>query len=147
MGRDPTTGNCLTKGKRFNPRARMGRDAMLVSTASIECEFQSTRPHGARPTYRLQLHATFRFQSTRPHGARLDGGCCCFRPSSVSIHAPAWGATCQEQGWRHADGVSIHAPAWGATRVGDGSTQGIRVSIHAPAWGATSRRNGISRFV
>ena len=79
---------------------------------------------------------------------------------SVSIHAPAWGATrrvgisgspgcwfqsTRPRGARHdsyrgygeAGGVSIHAPAGGAT-----DNQGIeqasgQVSIHAPAWGAT----------
>ena len=34
----------------------------------------------------------------------------------VSIHAPAWGATCRSQGGQTLSHVSIHAPAWGATR-------------------------------
>jgi len=82
------------------------------------------------------------------------------RKLTVSIHAPAWGATARLEGWRgfeewfqstrphgarhrmppSADRwkVSIHAPAWGATaaRVGD-RRRGRCVSIHAPAWGAT----------
>ncbi len=33
--------------------------------------------------------------------------------------------------------VSIHAPAWGATEHYNRSMPGLPVSIHAPAWGAT----------
>ena len=33
--------------------------------------------------------------------------------------------------------VSIHAPAWGATCLAGRSTGREPVSIHAPAWGAT----------
>ena len=83
---------------------------------------------------------------------------------SVSIHAPAWGAT-DGQMFAGVDAriVSIHAPAWGATprssapcccpwrfnpraRVGrdrECSLIGrvaLVVSIHAPAWGATIAR-------
>ena len=79
---------------------------------------------------------------------------------TISIHAPAWGATIQ--GFQNAVAlvISIHAPAWGATisynsqknsavdfnprsRVGsDNKTpfaekQKQVISIHAPAWGAT----------
>ena len=54
----------------FNPRARGGRDASLVDT----------------------ILRTFGFQSTRPRGARLQN-CNRFIMISVSIHAPAGGAT------------------------------------------------------
>ncbi len=53
----------------FNPRARVGRDTSL-STALLCSMFQSTRPRGARPG--LCLYSAGRY---------------------VSIHAPAWGAT------------------------------------------------------
>ena len=56
----------------FNPRARGGRDGMIAPASSIvRLKFQSTRPRGARP--RLRLHES--------------------APCSVSIHAPAGGAT------------------------------------------------------
>ena len=77
----------------FNPRARVGRD--------------SCRP--------MRRTAALRFQSTRPRGARRESiqG----RPAQpvVSIHAPAWGATCQPGIPLAGMDVSIHAPAWGAT--------------------------------
>ena len=79
--------------------------------------------------------------------------------SFVSIHAPAWGATCKYIKCSYKKGVSIHAPAWGATgytvslillaQFQSTHPHGVRhevpvylpptsqVSIHAPAWGAT----------
>ena len=80
--------------------------------------------------------------------------------SSVSIHAPAWGATIRftrfvsaslwfqsthPRGVRRffavssarSSWVSIHAPAWGATAAFASATRQRMVSIHAPAWGAT----------
>ena len=60
---------------------------------------------------------------------------------SVSIHAPAWGATNLEDHFTATFQVSIHAPAWGATG-GVGALQlADDVSIHAPAWGATLLAN------
>ena len=78
---------------------------------------------------------------------------------TVSIHAPAWGATCivcqihdhpicfnprPRMGGdyicpqrRMRVDVSIHAPAWGATSPNDRGHKSSVVSIHAPAWGAT----------
>ena len=59
--------------------------------------------------------------------------------TTVSIHAPVWGAT----GIRPADHgrcivVSIHAPVWGATLRLPAGVQVAHVSIHAPVWGATT---------
>ena len=122
--------------------------------------FQFTRPRGARrrasPTSRLPS----RFQFTRPRGARLVYVHQPFFYTSVSIHAPARGAT-----WDFVQGVwdtlvSIHAPARGATPPGRHGAHGrtwfqftrprgarqvtvvrllpiVQVSIHAPARGAT----------
>ncbi|KAF1079585.1 MAG: hypothetical protein GQF41_4143 [Candidatus Rifleibacterium amylolyticum] len=96
----------------FNPRARGGRDLPLASLASIS-SFQSTRPRGARPLRPLRPYftlrfnprarggrdhleyyhmATLQFQSTRPRGAR-HGYRRLVPPATVSIHAPAGGAT------------------------------------------------------
>ncbi len=33
----------------FNPRARAGRDNVIAGEVTHTCEFQSTRPRGARP--------------------------------------------------------------------------------------------------
>ena len=58
---------------------------------------------------------------------------------TVSIHAPAWGATGKTSIGRKIFGVSIHAPAWGATPDGELNNLPTYVSIHAPAWGASSQ--------
>ena len=157
--------------------------------------FQSTRPRGARPTQvRRQAPAGSGFQSTRPRGARqLDVSVPVFMTEFQSTrprgarprHPPSPGLV---------GTVSIHAPAWGATRAGARKTVAqtrfnprarvgrdrcasatrresgsfnprarvgrdtvsrpfvpmATVSIHAPAWGATESRvhaigdNGVS---
>ena len=94
-------------------RLRGARQTWQNFKAAIQ-QFQSTRPRGARPLTDLPGIVNFEFQSTRPRGARqepmpeiLEGGC--FNPrarggrdhpttafeafSTVSIHAPAGGAT------------------------------------------------------
>ena len=143
----------------FNSRARKGRDNMDARRFHPR-KFQFTRPQGAR---RLPCaHRRFRlsFQFTRPQGARLAQGDepiigtgfqftrpqgarrCEHRIAdnrSVSIHAPARGATFSFSFWfsfslfqftrpqgarpprlpviAHTCEVSIHAPARGATLV------------------------------
>ena len=58
------------------------------------------------------------FQSTPPRGGRLFVEVLVNRGCSVSIHAPAWGATREHIASGTLDiFVSIHAPAWGATRT------------------------------
>ena len=69
------------------------------------------------------------------HAVQGDAG------RAVSIHAPAWGATCVRPWPWPRTAVSIHAPAWGATKILQYPANRQRVSIHAPAWGATLARN------
>ena len=114
---------------RFNPRTRVGCDVAYQVACDGYNMFQSTHPRGVRP-------------DSEPAGS--TGG-------SVSIHAPAWGATLVVTEAVHRVGpVSIHAPAWGATSQRPKGGQRSRVSIHAPAWGATCpcevRRLAKSRF-
>ena len=77
------------------------------------------------------------FQSTHPHGVRLHAPGSVWVPLSVSIHAPARGATNTVLKAFDRSGVSIHAPARGATGVCARLAERVRVSIHAPARGAT----------
>ena len=55
--------------------------------------FQSTRPRGARLTMRVTRSGSLAFQSTRPRGARHDILHGRRIQPTISIHAPAWGAT------------------------------------------------------
>ena len=83
------------------------------------------------------------FQSTHPHGVRRQFGRCSLYQRSVSIHAPARGAT--SFFFQAADiiFVSIHAPARGATTNKTSQLFSEQVSIHAPARGATRIAQGI----
>ena len=111
------------------------------STAFVKLfrsKFQFTLPHGERPLAVADLASPSSFQFTLPHGERrtsLSGASSTtgfnsrsrmgsdllaihllpIRPE-VSIHAPAWGATCLPWPQKGPGVVSIHAPAWGATQ-------------------------------
>ena len=77
----------------FNPRARVGRDALVADDLTRRHEVSIHAPAWG---------ATLGFRQAK-------------NPALVSIHAPAWGATDEwEPSWSDAE-VSIHAPAWGAT--------------------------------
>ena len=71
----------------------MGGDLRINSVYACTTQFQSTPPHGGRPTNTRNRSAWVLFQSTPPHGGRRLG----LPPGEgsilVSIHAPAWGAT------------------------------------------------------
>jgi len=149
-----------THFKCFNPRARAGRDKITAANPSAFSLFQSTRPRGARPSYRLLRDLAVEFQSTRPRGARPSrmNGRTWIR--SFQSTRPR-GARPPHRPCDCANGeVSIHAPARGATlsigripppcrkfqstrprgarpQPAGQLDQGFRVSIHAPARGAT----------
>ena len=82
-----------TLSQRFNPRSHTGSDLVPFYDAATVCQFQSTLPHGERPTacHALRLWRSFNprshtgsdryiprglacplFQSTLPHGERLS---------------------------------------------------------------------------
>ena len=133
-------GACFSsKGvKGFNPRPRVGGDSSLVIIGlQVNRMFQSTPPRGGRPARDTARDALkYRFNPRPRVGGDIKG----LKGSSkrtVSIHAPAWGATKQEFSAAIKEAVSIHAPAWGATKQEFSAAIKEAVSIHAPAWGAT----------
>ena len=78
------------------------------------------------------------FQSTLPHGERRSGVHTTLT-ASISIHAPAWGAT-YECGVLDGSTEFQSTLPHGERRVTDGVAYRVRtISIHAPAWGATIR--------
>ena len=128
----------------FNPRTRVGCDAPNWTPLNIWVLFQSTHPRGVRhgmgiideeefysfnPRTRVGCDASssanllqgVEFQSTHPRGVRQHPQRFEEPRKTVSIHAPAWGATNAEIISKTTDLVSIHAPAWGATLGRDGS--------------------------
>ena len=115
MGCDNLDKSFGKQAKGFNPRTRTGCDGTsCCRTQSIHCFNPRTRTGCDRRTARFN------------------------RQGSVSIHAPARGATnfiVHIGGGNHC--VSIHAPARGATVAIDTILPTRVVSIHAPARGAT----------
>ncbi len=79
--------------------------------------FQSTLPHGERQSHDHSVPVCIRCFNPRSRmGSDMQmhiGYACSIR---VSIHAPAWGATCTMSDLISELHVSIHAPAWGATK-------------------------------
>ena len=99
----------------FNPRTRVGCDESVFGLNVELSQFQSTHPRGVRLGICLRLNQRIEFQSTHPHGVRQVVFSSGNLSTSVSIHAPAWGATNAVANFASGLDVSIHAPAWGAT--------------------------------
>ncbi len=123
-------------GKCFNPRPRMGGDALtlicvlcpdrvsihapawgattIVRLMRINIRFQSTPPHGGRPCGLSMMNDSRKFQSTPPHGGRRRW--CLPRPTSMRFNPrPRMGGDDSLRQLQERIKVSIHAPAWGAT--------------------------------
>ncbi len=83
------------------------------------------------------------FQSTRLREARHRSRCTPEHRDTVSIHAPAGGATCDVRKTGTRCLVSIHAPAGGATDRFRQAAHVVTVSIHAPAGGATNENERV----
>ena len=124
MGGDQRRSPSLRLRASFNPRPRMGGDRGH-GCAGSRCRFQSAPPHGGRPDM-MPVSFVVRCFNPRP---RMGGDQRLSDPrryNSVSIRAPAWGATAVEIEANTRFVVSIRAPAWGATpgQFGPGSVKG-----------------------
>ena len=144
----------------FNPRTRVGCDMLARVSFPPSTWFQSTHPRGVRRLTSLTVnpHLLFQsthprgvrraslstastihlFQSTHPRGVRRPRTAARFPESPVSIHAPAWGATCNLIAQVCFEGMfqSTHPRGVRQLVIRHLSTP-EPVSIHAPAWGAT----------
>ncbi len=92
-GARPAVWRCYRFGCWFQSTRPRGARHSYNESLIVYRWFQSTRPRGARLKQLGQQYGILSFQSTRPRGARRSKrgeGC---RKLSVSIHAPAWGAT------------------------------------------------------
>ena len=99
----------------FNPRSREGSDT-LWNPSILPCiQFQSTLPRRERHHFDMDWFQLEMFQSTLPRRERLLYIVSSRVSSSVSIHAPAKGATDMILLSELVPAVSIHAPAKGAT--------------------------------
>ena len=95
-------------------RLREARPRVMFMFGVLK-KFQSTRLREARPSGVCWYWALNMFQSTRLREARLVVQPHLLNSISVSIHAPAGGATLKANVLLVVDLVSIHAPAGGAT--------------------------------
>ena len=78
------------------------------------------------------------FNPRSPHGERqdvLDGRA---GQRTISIHAPAWGATPTSQQLGAVTTYFNPRPRMGSDNGRTENSREIQISIHAPAWGATS---------
>ena len=126
-----------------------GATLSKVASSTHLTKFQSTRPHGARLCRRTATCSDTRFNPRARMGRdaarrsrRVLG--------RVSIHAPAWGATCTHE-YRRCCPSSFNPRArMGRDVQRIGVARLFWVSIHAPAWGATrdalACRPSLSRF-
>ena len=137
MGSDTIILPVACPGHSFNSRSRMGSDWPILASRRCLIRFQFTLPHGERLHQILIAVPFVVFQFTLPHGERQDPMHYEQLIRTVSIHAPAWGATERVAPRLDRPAVSIHAPAWGATCSTKDLLKPRLVSIHAPAWGAT----------
>ena len=142
----------------FNPRSHERSDCIKRVTLIVIILFQSTLPREERPqeTRMSDIHSNFNPRShERSDDENIERACChCdFNPrshersdsdglvnmmvTSISIHAPTRGATCQVCIFRMSDTISIHAPTRGATSEHELRSVDETISIHAPTRGAT----------
>ena len=130
----------IPQRKCFNPRSRAGSDTYRQVSPYRQVCFNPRSRAGSDNTLPTRRAVVVQFQSTLPRGERLAQGFSVIGGYTVSIHAPARGATYEQ--WDPADikPVSIHAPARGATTGELYILHGYDVSIHAPARGATTQR-------
>ena len=77
----------------FNPRSREGSDSPISIMPVEISKFQSTLPRGERRSFGRSFSFCIRFQSTLPRGERQHIRVHDISFLSISIHAPARGAT------------------------------------------------------
>ena len=123
----------------FNPRSREGSDKTISYNSTNITNFNPRSREGSDGKGISFTRRRFEFQSTLPRRERLGWTRESTNRVTISIHAPAKGAThagLQEEGFQD---ISIHAPAKGATKQVPITVPILRISLHAPAKGATAR--------
>ena len=117
-GRDSQHQPCAKHRPCFNPRARAGRDQHGGELGLGELRFQSTRPRGARPRHsRLSDRMRTGFNPRARAGRDVIVLSSCSVTSCFNPRARAGRDGDQGDFPGNEDNVSIHAPARGATKV------------------------------
>ena len=122
----------------FNPRSREGSDVEIKACDYAHAIFQSALPRGERHGASVEYKPTMTTISIRaPARGATSGHQSGFSYVSISIRAPARGATKSGKHTVVYSVISIRAPARGATKSRNTSYPGLDISIRAPARGAT----------
>ncbi len=138
LAENTTTGNLIS----IHAPARGATHG--VSLDLLPCRFQSTHPHGVRPMSASSWSSSSVFQSTHPHGVRLSDAREWDREKRIGVRASTYfnprtrtGCDTEHGGSTGIRSISIHAPARGATCIREALDLVLIISIHAPARGAT----------
>ena len=127
---------CLSP-RDFNPRPREGGDGGMVGYSRLCIGFQSTPPRRGRPGYGLPATLKSTFQSTPPRRGRPAPTSTPPKRPSISIHAPAKGATSSIISSVDLPSFQSTPPRRGRPALPLFDNQKRTISIHAPAKGAT----------
>ena len=138
-GSDGTDGMRIRGYGYFNPRSRKGSDDVTCNTCPRTAYFN---PRSRKGSDVLKLYFNryhdLNFNPRSRKGSDPDLAVMRMETESISIHAPARGATeTDENGFMNIP-ISIHAPARGATLQQFLALRRRCISIHAPARGATT---------
>ena len=107
------------KSQYFNPRSRCGeRLSIYVYIRAVEVDFNPRSRVGSDWIREAAVKFISTFQSTLPRGERLAIPRPRPPPQGISIHAPRVGSDGMAFLFlRPRKSISIHAPAWGATTI------------------------------
>ena len=120
----------------FNPRSRERSDVTALGPVLIIIDF-NPRSRERSDSSRVNLCLQSLHFNPRSRERSDYAGWNAIEIFYISIHAPARGATTDDEIQEQWCSISIHAPARGATIKRQVNPSSFTISIHAPARGAT----------
>ena len=121
----------------FNPRSRERSDVTALGPVLIIIDF-NPRSRERSDSSRVNLCLQSLHFNPRSRERSDYAGWNAIEIFYISIHAPARGATTDDEIQEQWCSISIHAPARGATSFTTALSMYLTISIHAPARGATA---------
>ena len=122
---------------KFQSTLPRGERLLAMRLRPCNVKFQSTLPRGERQKRAAMSRRPRAFQSTLPRGERQDLRVLSIFFNGFNPRSRVGSDAFYRDALRQIT-VSIHAPAWGATHCCEFIGIIAFVSIHAPAWGATA---------
>ena len=130
----------------FNPRSRERSDVTALGPVLIIIDF-NPRSRERSDSSRVNLCLQSLHFNPRSRERSDYAGWNAIEIFYISIHAPARGATTDDEIQEQWCSISIHAPARGATIKRQVNPSSFTISIHAPARGATSFTTALSMYL